>query len=90
MKVPLVDGWQNAKLNWHRHTVSKRDEAMIDAYFDEMHESNRVQSSKDPSPFALPVFVVWSTVHGVEKGRVVVDLRPLNKWAVPDAYPLPL
>jgi len=34
--------------------------------------------------------VVWRTVHGEQKGRVVVDLRQLNKIAIPDNYPLPL
>jgi hypothetical protein len=39
---------------------------------------------------AHPVFVVWRTVHGKAKGRVVIDLRALNRVAVPDNYPLPL
>ena len=40
----------------------------------------------DPMPFAYPVFIVWRTVHGVDKGRIVVDLRALNCIAVPDSY----
>ncbi len=40
--------------------------------------------------FRAPVFVVWRHVHGKDKGRVVVDLRSLNKVAIPDSYPLPL
>jgi hypothetical protein len=35
---------------------------------------------------ACLVFVVWRTVNGNEKGRPVVDLRPLNKITVLDVY----
>ena len=41
------------------------------------------------TPIACPAFVVWRKVNGEEKGRVVIDLRPLNKITVPDVYPLP-
>jgi hypothetical protein len=34
--------------------------------------------------------VVWKTVPGKAKSRPVMDLRPINKWAIPDAYPMPL
>lgn len=92
MQVPLVDGWQTAKLNRHRYPVSKRDEACIDEVFDHLHATDRMEwpSGSEVSPFALPVFVVRRTVHGQDKGRPVVDLRPVNKVAVPDSYPLPL
>lgn len=90
MKIPLMDGWQQAKLNRPRYPASSKDERLIDKVHDTLREQGRMQVSNDVCPFALPVFVVWRTVHGEEKGRVVSDLRPLNKWAVPDNYPLPL
>jgi hypothetical protein len=34
--------------------------------------------------------VVWHTVDGKAKSRPVVDLRLLNKYVLPDAYPMPL
>lgn len=30
MKVPLIDGWQNAKLDRNRYPVSRKDEGLID------------------------------------------------------------
>jgi len=42
------------------------------------------------SPIASPVFVVWRTVDGVKKGRVVVDVRGLNAVTKPNLYPVPL
>lgn len=90
MKVPLIDGWQHAKLNCRRYPLSKKGEEVLDKVYGKLHDQGRMEYTKEICPFALPVFVVWRTVHGVEKGRAVVDLRPLNKWAVPDSYPLPL
>lgn len=55
-----------------------------------MQEQGTAEFCDGHSPFALPVFVVWKEVGGVKKGRVVVDLRPLNKWVLPDNYPMPL
>jgi hypothetical protein len=34
--------------------------------------------------------VVWKKVDGKMKGVMVVNLRALNKIAVPDAHPMPL
>ena len=42
------------------------------------------------TPFTYPCFVVWRTVSGQQKARVVVDIRSLNKITSPDTYPVPL
>ncbi|KXG48172.1 uncharacterized protein PGRI_020420 [Penicillium griseofulvum] len=39
--------------------------------------------------FGFLVFVVWRSVDGKLKERVVVDLRGLNKDVIKDTYPLP-
>ncbi len=36
------------------------------------------------------VYTVWCIVKGEKKGCVVIDLKPLNRTAVPDVYPLSL
>jgi hypothetical protein len=90
MKVPLVEGWQNAKLNSRPYPLSRKDRECLDQTFDPLHTAGRMEWVNEPSPFAHPVFAVWRTVHGIEKGREVIDLRQLNKYGVPDAYPLPL
>lgn len=90
MTVPLIDGWQTAKLNSQRYPVSKLAEAAIDEIHGRLTSQGRLTEQKGVCPFAIPIFVVWRQVHGVKKARVVVDLRILNKWAVPDNYPLPL
>ena len=47
----------------------------------------------EPTPYVYPVVVVWQTVHSagkepIRKGRVVVDIRGLNKITEPDSYPM--
>ena len=47
------------------------------------------------TPYGYPVFVVYKTVElpgkpPERKGRVVVDIRGLNKNAEDDLYPMPL
>ncbi|AEO59134.1 hypothetical protein MYCTH_94820 [Thermothelomyces thermophilus ATCC 42464] len=37
---------------------------------------------KDATPFAYPVFVVWRTIKGIAKGRVIINLYSLNKLEI--------
>lgn len=90
MKVPLVDGYQNAKLNSRPYPLSRKDRDFLDKIHDGLHEQGRMEWVNEASVFAHPVSIVKRVVHGEEKGRAVVDLRALNKHAVPDSYPLPL
>ncbi|KAF4467855.1 reverse transcriptase [Fusarium albosuccineum] len=66
-----------------------KDQKFIDENFDLLHHQGRMEWVKGPDALVAPVFVVWKTVNGVPKGRVVVDLRTLNGVTVPDSYPLP-
>jgi Reverse transcriptase (RNA-dependent DNA polymerase) len=53
-----------------------------------------MEGAKNHSPSGYPVFVAWRTVYEDgkpdRKGRVVVDIRDLNKISVPDIYPTPI
>lgn len=44
------------------------------------------------TPFSFPCFVVWKPASegNPAKGRVVIDIRALNRITIPDAYPVPL
>lgn len=44
----------------------------------------------EATPFGVPLLVVYRTVAGEPKGRVVINLRGLKRVTVPDNYPLPL
>jgi hypothetical protein len=58
LKVPLVDGWQNAKLNSWLYPLSRKDRKCLDKTFDLIHEQGRMKWVDKPSLFAHLVFVV--------------------------------
>lgn len=88
MPIPLKPGATSkpAKV----YPVGHRDREVIDATFDKLHEQGKMRWSTQPTPFSYPVFVVWKDTPNGRKGRVVVDIRELNKITENDTYPLPL
>ena len=72
------------------YPVSQRDKQVIDETFDKLHQQGKMTWSSQPTPFSYPCFVVWREVNGVKKGRVVIDIRSLNRITENDSYPLPL
>lgn len=76
------------------YPVGPYDKQLIDETFDKLHSHGRMEYTTQPTPYGYPVFVVWRTVPGPNgperKGRVVVDIRGLNKIAVTDTYLMPL
>ncbi|QIX00238.1 hypothetical protein AMS68_005755 [Peltaster fructicola] len=92
MTVPLAGEWNtaDAKLAHKVYPMGPKDRELLDATHDKLHRQGRMEWTKTPTPFGFPVFVVWRLVDGVRKGRVVVDVRGLNKITIPDSYPLPL
>lgn len=41
------------------------------------------------SPWAFPALCVHRDIQGVDKRRMVVDFRELNRRTIGDAYPMP-
>ena len=73
------------------YPVSQKDKDVIDETFNKLHEQGKMEWTNQPTPYSYPVFVVWRQMpDGSRKGRVVVDIRGLNKITESDAYPLPL
>ena len=95
LKIPLAGDWtsSDAKLAHRVYPMGLKEQQLIDETFDKMHKDNKMEWSTEPTPFGFPVFVAWRTVYTdgkpVRKGRVVVDIRGLNKITIKDAYPLP-
>ncbi|RWA03570.1 hypothetical protein EKO27_g11536 [Xylaria grammica] len=89
-RADVFGSTKNQKLSSRSYPLSRKDMKVLNEIHDNLHNKDRMEWVSEPTPFAHPLFVVWRTVHGVEKGRVVNDLRNLNRIAVPDNYPLPL
>ncbi len=93
MTVPLKLGWELkvSAIKPRIYPLGNEACCIIDDTFDKMHKQGRLQYTTEPTPFNFPVFVIYKTDHqGRRKGRVVVDIRKLNKLVLPDSYPLPL
>jgi hypothetical protein len=61
---------------------------MFNEIYNELHKQNKMEYVTEPSLFVYPVFVIWRIVYGKEKGRVVIDLRTVNRITVLNNYPL--
>ena len=72
------------------YPVGHKERAVIDVTFDKMHVDGKMIWTNQPTPFSFPVFVVWRDTPNGLKGRVVVDIRGLNKVTISDTYPMPL
>ena len=92
MEIPLVDNWKDLyKAGQARvYPVGARDKQVINEAFDKLHNQGRMEWTSTATPFTFPCFVVWKDTADGPKGRVVVDIRALNKITIPDAYPVPL
>ncbi|SLM41024.1 probable transposable element [Lasallia pustulata] len=92
MEIPLVENWMELyKPGQARvYPVGQKDREVIDEAFNKLHEQGRIELTTESTPFTYPCFVVWKNLaDGRRKGRVVVDIRALNKITLPDAYPVP-
>jgi Reverse transcriptase (RNA-dependent DNA polymerase)/RNase H-like domain found in reverse transcriptase/Integrase zinc binding domain len=93
MSIPLKP---NAKVEASKvYGLGAKDRAFLDNVYDDLHAKGKLQWPTDSTSHGYPVFVVWRTVHHAgkdpkRKGRVVVDIRGLNRITEVDAYPIPL
>jgi hypothetical protein len=86
MPIDLVDGWQNQRLAAKVYPLGMKDKEFLNATHDEFHCQGKRSWMKQPTPFACPAFVAWHVVNEQKKGRVVIDLRQLNRIALYDTY----
>ena len=89
MEVPLVENWREIyKPGQARvYSLGQNDKECIDREFDKLHSQGRMEWTETSIPFSFLCFVVWKTTpEGEKKGRVVVDIRALNRITMPDTY----
>ncbi len=66
-----------------------KDRAFLNNYNDALYTAGKMVFLDELTPIVYLAFVVWRKIGDKEKGRVVIDLRPLNKIVIPDIYPRP-
>ena len=96
MPIPLRYDWQDHLPPPKIYPAGSRDREVIDKAFEPLQATGKLEYTKQPTPFAFPVFVVWKKVPDpktgaeIDKPRAVVDIRGLNKNVIPDSYQVPL
>jgi len=92
LSIPLQQDWdkKGAKLAHKVYPLGPKERQLVDEVHNKMHHQGKMEWSTGSTPFGFPVFVAWRNVDGQRKGRVVVDIRGLNKVTVHDSYPMPL
>ena len=91
MDIPLLDNWKQLyKAGQSKiYPLGQKDREVVDEAFDKLHYQDRMEWTSQAIPFTYPCFVVWRNTPSSQKGRVVIDIRALNKITMPDAYPVP-
>ncbi len=72
------------------YSLETKDKKLVDQTFDDLQAKGRLKYITESTSFSYPVFVVWKTVNGKRKDRVMIDIRGLNFIVLSDAYSLPL
>lgn len=77
----------------HQHAHRQREEienaSTGDAFGNRLVGTGRRDGhSLEHRRMSFPVFVVWQGTGQKRKGRMVVDIRQLNKMGLTDAYPI--
>ena len=75
MRIPLRSDWESRVSGKAKvYLLGLKDREVVDRTFDELQEQGRLCWTASSTPFSYPVFIVWKTVNGQRKGRVVVDI----------------
>ena len=88
IRIPLVKGQQNQKIKSRIYPLSSRDRKVLDKVFNKLYCQGKMVYATKPTPFVYLVFIVQRTIKGQQKGKVIIDLRVLNRITVPNNYPL--
>jgi hypothetical protein len=90
LKVELRPDWRDrisgkAKI----YPLGTQDKQIVERTFTTLTHQGRATRTLHATPFSFPVFVARQTLpDGERKGRVVIDVRPLNHATLPDVYPM--
>ena len=79
MKIELVEGWQNQHQNIPAYQLGQKDRTVLDDVHDNLQINGKLYFLDEGAPIACPAFIVWRTVGEEQKGRVVIDMRPVNR-----------
>jgi hypothetical protein len=91
MRISLKSDWEiriSEKIKIY--SLETENKKLVDQIFDDLHAKKRLKYTTESTSFSYSVFVVWKSVNGKKKERVVVDIRGFNVITLSDAYSLSL
>ncbi|KGQ08839.1 Transposon Ty3-I Gag-Pol polyprotein [Beauveria bassiana D1-5] len=89
MRVRLKPGWEETLTQRCRvYPQGPNERQVIETTTQDLLQKGKLVRTSTQVPFSFPVFVVWQGQGDKRKGRMVVDVRSLNKHALADAYPM--
>ena len=89
----MLEGWEKRVKRKRVYLTGEAEKELIDKVFNKLQAEGKLKWATDHTPTGYLVFVTYRDVirDGVctRVGRLVVDLRDVNKEAVKDMYPVP-
>ncbi|KAF2703432.1 hypothetical protein K504DRAFT_520152 [Pleomassaria siparia CBS 279.74] len=73
MRIPLKESSQNVNIPSKIYQVGLKDQKVIDATFNKLHQQNKMSWATRGSTFGVPVFVTWKNVV-TYNARLGVDM----------------
>jgi len=69
--------------------MNVEDRDVVRKTVNKLHADGKVDKTRFQVSFSFFVFVVWTTMpDGTRKGKMVVDVRVLNRIVLPYVYPM--
>ena len=68
------------------YPLNIRDRAVLNEIYDALYREGKMEYVTQPTNFSYPVFVVWKDTPSGRKGKVVINIRGLNKITLSDFY----
>ncbi|KAK1764477.1 hypothetical protein QBC33DRAFT_200814 [Phialemonium atrogriseum] len=89
MRLQLKPGWHDmVPKKCRAYPLNERDR-QVKQEVAKMESQGKLTRTTRQVSFSFPVFVVYETMpDGTQKGRMVVDIRGLNKITMSDSYPM--
>ena len=72
------------------YSLKSVDRQIVNKFFDKLHAQKRMEFITQLTFHGYPVFVIWRTIRGERKKRVVIDIRGFNKITVTNFDFIPL
>ena len=91
MRIFLKSDWEQKISDKIKiYFLNKKNREFVNETFDKLHESKRLNWTKNSTSFSYSVFCVWKNVNDEMKKRSIINIRDLNNITQSNVYSLSL